>query len=94
MQIQFTGHNIEVTPTIRQYISKKFKKLKRHMDSITSIHVILSVDKTRQIAETRLHVPRAEIYAQAEDVDMYPAIDSLVDKLLRQLEKHKGKSSN
>jgi putative sigma-54 modulation protein len=89
MQIQFTGHNIEITPPIRDYVSKKFKRLKRHMDSITSTHVILNVDKLRQIAEAKLHIPGAEIYAQAEADDMYKAIDALIDKLVRQLEKHK-----
>ena len=91
-QIQFTGHNIEVTPPIRDYVFKKLKKCKRHADLITSIHVILNVDKLRQIAEAKLHIPGAEIYAQTESDDMYKAIDVLIDKLVRQLEKHKGKS--
>jgi putative sigma-54 modulation protein len=93
-QIQFTGHNIEITSPIRDYVSKKFKKFKRHVDSITSIHVILNVDKLRQIAEAKLHIPGAEIYAQTESDDMYKAIDILVDKLVRQLEKRKGKGES
>jgi len=92
-QIQFSGHNIEITPAIRDYVSKKFKKFKRHIDSITSVHVILNVDKLRQIAEAKLHVPGIEIYAQTESDDMYKAIDALVEKLVRQLEKRKGKNA-
>lgn len=90
-QIQFTGHNIEITPPIRDYVSKKFKKFKRHVDSITSVHVILNVDKLRQVAEAKIHIPGSEIYAQAESDDMYKTIDALVDRLVRQLEKRKGK---
>lgn len=93
-QIQFTGHNIEITTPIRDYVSKKFKKFKRHVDSITSVHVILNVDKLRQLAEARIHIPGSEIYAQAESDDMYKTIDALVDKLVRQLEKRKAKGGN
>jgi len=94
-QIQFTGQNIEITPVLRDFISNKFKKLKRYSESITSTHVILNVDKsTRQIAEAKLHVPGSEIYAKCESDDMYKTIDELVDKLLRQLGKHKGKRSD
>jgi putative sigma-54 modulation protein len=93
-QIQFTGHNIEITSPIRDYVSKKFKKFRRHIDSITSVHVILNVDKLRQIAEAKLHIPGVEIYAQTEADDMYKAIDALVDKLVRQLEKRKSKNSS
>lgn len=90
-QIQFTGHNIEITSPIRDYVSKKFKKFKRHSDAITSVHVILQVDKLRQIAEAKIHVPGTEVYAQSESDDMYKTIDILVDKLIRQLDKHKGR---
>ncbi|MCK4608595.1 MAG: ribosome-associated translation inhibitor RaiA [Gammaproteobacteria bacterium] len=90
-QIQYTGHNLDVTPTLRDFIASKFKKLNRHANTITSTHVILSVDKLRQIAEAKLHIPGAEIYAQSESEDMYKTIDLLVDKVVRQLKKHKDK---
>ena len=91
-QIQFTGHKVELTAPLRDYISKKFKRLQRHADTITSIHVILNIDKARQIAEAKLHIPSAEIYAGAESEDMYKTIDALIDKLVRQLKKHKNKN--
>jgi len=91
-QIQFTGHNFEVTTPIRDYVFKKLKRCKKHADLIVSIHIILNVDKLRQIAEAKLHIPGVEIYAQTEADDMYKAIDALIDKLVRQLEKHKGKN--
>ncbi|MBN2690093.1 MAG: ribosome-associated translation inhibitor RaiA [Gammaproteobacteria bacterium] len=94
-QIQFTGQNIEITPILRDFISNKFKKLKRYAEDITSTHVILNVDSpARQIAEAKLHVPGSEIYAKAESEDMYKTIDVLVDKLVRQLSKHKGKATD
>ena len=92
-QIQYTGHNLEITPILRDFIANKFKKLNRHANTITSTHIILNVDKLRQIAEAKLHIPGAEIYAQAESDDMYKTIDFLVDKLVRQLKKCKDKNS-
>jgi putative sigma-54 modulation protein len=92
-QIQFTGHNLEITPILRDFIANKFKRLNRHADTITSIHVILNVDKLRQTAEAKLHIPGSEIYATSESEDMYKTIDLLVDKLVRQLKKHKDKNN-
>jgi putative sigma-54 modulation protein len=90
-QIQFTGHNIEITPTLREFTHGKFKRVLRHTEKITSVHVIFNVDRGRQLAEARLHLPGKELYAEAETEDMYKTIDSLVDKLVRQLNKLKGK---
>ena len=92
-QLQFTGHNLEITPILRDFIANKFKRLNRHASTITSTHIILSVDKLRQTAEAKLHIPGAEIYATSESEDMYKTIDLLVDKLVRQLKKHKDKSN-
>ena len=89
--IQITGHGVEISPTMREFIDDKFGRLIRHAEKITSIHVILNVTKQRQIAEVRLHIPRAEIYADAESEDMYKTIDLLLDKIVRQLEKHREK---
>lgn len=92
-QIQYIGHNMEITQVLRDYIANKFKRLNRHADIITSTHIVLTVNKLRQIAEAKLHIPGAEIYAQTESEDMYKSIDFLVDKLVRQLRKHKEKSA-
>lgn len=91
-QIQFTGQNIEITQTLHDFINDKFAKLERHGNNITSCHVILNVDKGgRQAIEAVMHVPGTEICAKAESEDMYKSIDALLDKLVRQLDKHREK---
>jgi putative sigma-54 modulation protein len=90
--IQFTGHNVEVSDIMRNFVKDKFDRLKKHSERITSIHVILNVDKLLQIAEAKVHIPGNEIYASAESDDMYKTIDILIDKLVRQLDKVRGKN--
>lgn len=94
MQIQITGHHVDITDSMQDYVQSKFQKLERFFDHINSINVILKVEKLNQIAEATLHVNQAEIHGTAEDESMYAAIDSLVDKLVRQLNKHKEKLSS
>jgi len=91
MQINFTGHRMEITPALRTFTQEKFDKLQRHFDKITAINVIFDVEKLRQIAEATIHVVKGEVHASSESEDMYTAIDILVDKLDRQLIKHKEK---
>jgi putative sigma-54 modulation protein len=94
MNLTVTGHHIEVTPAIRDYVTEKVKKVTRHFDQVIDVGVILSVEKLVQKAEVNLHVSGKDIFVQAEDADMYAAIDSLIDKLDRQVVKHKEKNSN
>ena len=94
MNINITGHHIEVTPALRDYVSSKVEKVIRHFDHVTSVHVILSVAKLRQKAEVTLHVKGKDITAVAEEEDLYAAIDAMEDKLDRQVMKHKEKTSN
>ena len=91
MQITFTGHRMEVTPALRSFTEEKFDKLERHFDKITAINVVFDVEKLRQIAEATILVAKGEVHASSESEDMYTAIDILVDKLDRQLIKHKEK---
>ena len=91
MQINVTGHHIEVTDAIRNYVETKFERMERHFDHVTAIHVILAIEKQRQRAEAKMHVAGSHLFADAEHDDMYAAIDALVDKLDRQLLKHKDK---
>lgn len=91
MQINFTGHNVDITPALRLYTEDKLNKLERHFDKITSIHVIFDVEKLSQIVEASIMVAKGELYARSESEDMYASIDSLIDKLDRQLIKHKEK---
>lgn len=94
MQINITGHHIDVTPALRAFTEEKFDKLERHFDHITSINVVLNVEKLRQIAEATVHVAKGELHASAESEDLYTAIDTLIDKLERQLSKHKEKNQH
>ncbi|KXI29228.1 ribosome hibernation promoting factor [Paraglaciecola hydrolytica] len=91
MQINLTGHHLEITDSLRQYVDSKFTKLERHFDHINNVHVILNVEKLNQKAEATLHLSGAEVFANAEHLDMYAAIDALIDKLDRQVIKHKEK---
>ena len=92
MQITISGHHVEVTPALREYVLTKFDRLQRHFDQITNTDVTLIVEKLVQKAEATVHVSGADIFANAESEDMYAAIDLLADKLDRQLIKHKEKS--
>ena len=94
MQINVSGHHVEVTPAMRDYVNNKFTRLQRHFDQITNSDVTLTVEKLIQKAEATVHITGANLFAQSESDDMYAAIDALADKLDRQLIKHKEKHSN
>ena len=85
---------MEVTTALKTFAQEKFDKLERHFDKITAINVIFDVEKLRQIAEATILVNRGELHASSESENMYTAIDILVDKLDRQLIKHKEKMRN
>lgn len=91
MQITVSGHHVEVTPALRDYVNTKLSKLQNHFDNITNTAVTLTVEKLVQKAEATVHVAGANLFAACESEDMYAAIDSLADKLDRQLIKHKEK---
>ncbi|MFQ3322724.1 MAG: putative sigma-54 modulation protein [Pseudomonadales bacterium] len=91
MQIEISGHHVEVTPALREYVSTKLEKLSRHFDHITNTHVTLTVEKSRQRVDAKIHVSGADIVASSESEDMYSAIDTMSDKLDRQLIKYKEK---
>jgi putative sigma-54 modulation protein len=93
MQINLSGHHVEVTDSLRDYVNSKFAKLERHFDHINNVYVVLNVEKLTHLAEATLHVNGGEVFASSQDNDMYAAIDSLIDKLDRQVLKYKGKMS-
>jgi len=94
MQINITGHHVDITEALRNYTSEKMAKLERHFDHVTNVHVILSVEKKAQKAEATVHVSGADLFAQNQTEDMYASIDGLIDKLDRQIIKHKEKISD
>ena len=94
MQINITGHHVELTDSMHDYVLAKMEKVERHFDHITNVQVTLSVEKQRQKAEVEMHVSGAQIHAAHEHEDMYAAIDGVTDKLDRQVIKHKEKMKN
>lgn len=91
MQLDITGHHVEVTEPLKEYVATKFKKTQRHFDLVTDMHCILTVEKLRHKAEATVIVNGTKIYADATEPDMYAAIDSLASKLERRVRKHKEK---
>ena len=93
MQITITGHQVQVTESLRNYVNEKFERLKRHFDRVMDVHVVLEVEKINQKAEATVQVNGATLFAEDIREDMYAAIDGLVDKLDRQIVKHKEKQT-
>jgi putative sigma-54 modulation protein len=94
MQSSISGHHVQVTDSLRNYVTTKLHRIERHNENITNIHVVLSVEKLIQKAEATLHVRGADVHADAVHEDLYAAIDAMADKLDRQLLKHKEKRIN
>ncbi len=94
MQVNLTGHHVDITDSLRVYVDEKIAKLERHFDHVTNVHVILSVEKLNKKAEATVHIAGADVFAESVHEDMYAAIDALVDKLDRQVIRHKEKVKN
>lgn len=94
MNLTVTGHHVDITTSMRNYVSEKMDRLERHFDKVSNVHVILTVEKDRQKAEATVNVRGATLYADTTDGDMYAAIDLMTDKLDRQIIKHKEKSQD
>ena len=94
MQLDITGHHVKITGPMRDYVGSKLDKIERHFDLVSDMHCILTVEKLRHKAEATVNANGARIYADATEADMYAAIDSLADKLERQVRKHKEKLVN
>jgi putative sigma-54 modulation protein len=92
MQINISGHHVDLTDALRDYVQAKIDRLQRHYSQITQADVTLNVEKLIHKAEATVHIAGKDIFAAAESEDMYAAIDALSDKLDRQLIKHKEKS--
>jgi len=94
MNIQITGHGVEVTTAIRQFTEDKFSKLERHYQLIQACHVTFEIEKLDQVAQATVLINKSEIHAKAQAIDLYSAIDLLLEKLERQLQKNKDKHQN
>lgn len=94
MKTTITGKNIDITDALRDYVSEKLGRIEKHFDHVTNTNVVLQVEKTRQLAEATINAKGAQLHANAEGADMYAAIDSLSDKLDRQVIRLKEKTSD
>lgn len=94
MNLNISGHHLEVTPAIRDYVADKLDRIKRHFDQVIDIAVIMQVEKLIHKVEVTLHVRGRDFHAHAEDGNMYAAIDLMADKLDRQIVRHKEKSAD
>ena len=92
MQIELTGHHIEITDSLRDYVNEKIARLERHFDKVSNTHVILAVEGGRHKAEATVHMSGHDVFANCTEDDMYASIDGLVDKLDRRVRKYKEKS--
>ncbi|MGY8873593.1 MAG: ribosome hibernation-promoting factor, HPF/YfiA family [Gammaproteobacteria bacterium] len=94
MQLNLSGHHLDITSSIRQHTSDKLTKIKHHFDNIMNVNMTLEVQKDLQKAEATIHVSGADLFAKAESNDMYASIDQLINKLDSQIIKHKEKLHN
>lgn len=94
MNLNLTGHHLEITPALREYVQSKLERITNHFDHVIDVKVTLTVEKLQQKVEATLHVPGSDLHAECSDSDMYSAIDKLADKLDRQVLKHKEKHSD
>ena len=91
MNLNLSGHHLEITPAIREHVLSKLGKVKRHFDHVIDVNVILSVEKLKQKAEANVHLSGKTIFVECDDANLYVAIDNLIEKLDRQILKHKEK---
>ena len=92
MNLIIHGHHLEVTPALRGYVQGKMERIRRHFDHVIEADVLLTVDKLVQRAEVTLRVRGDSLHAQSLHGDLYAAIDALVDKLDRQVLRHKDRA--
>ncbi len=96
MNLTISGHHLDVTPSLREYVLTKLDRVMRHFDQVVDVNVLLTVEKLkekerRQKAEVTLHVKGRDIFVEQSHEDMYAAIDQLMDKLDRQVMRHKDR---
>lgn len=96
MNLTISGHHLEVTPALRSYVTSKLDRIKRHFDQVVDVRVLLAVEnmkekELRQKAECNIHIKGIDLFAESTHADLYAAVDDLVDKLDRQVVKHKDR---
>jgi putative sigma-54 modulation protein len=99
MNLTISGHHLDVTPALRNYVTSKLDKITRHFDQVVDVRVLLTIDNLkekdlRQRAECNIHVKGKDLFAESAHADLYAALDDLVDKMDRQVLRHKDKSQD
>jgi len=89
MKIDMTGRHVEITPALREFIEEKLGKLERLLDTPLEAHVVLSINKHRQVAEIQVKTRNAVLSGTEETDDLYASVGEVVDKLERQALRHK-----
>ncbi len=94
MNLNISGHHMDMTDALRDYVTSKMERVERHFDHVIDADIVLEVEKERRKAEATLKLSGATLHADAEHTDMYAAIDAMIDKLDRQTRKFKEKLTN
>lgn len=94
MQIQISGHQVEITPALRNHVESRLDRFERYLDTLTSLNVVLTVEKLQHRADGTLTGTGCVLHANANEADMYTSIDVMMDKLLQQLRKHREKQQS
>lgn len=94
MQINITGHKMELTDSLKDYVKSKMKKNQRHFDHIGNVNVVMDINKGVHTVEVSMHVSGADLQSKGVTKDMYASIDSAISKMDRQIIKHKEKISS
>ena len=91
MQVHISGQHFDISERLRRHVSTKLQKLERHFDHVTNVYVTLKPGNRSQCAEATVHVSGRQLHADAAGTGMHAAVDALVDKLDRQIKRHKEK---
>ncbi|WP_411832782.1 ribosome hibernation-promoting factor, HPF/YfiA family [Pseudoxanthomonas mexicana] len=94
MRIETYGHEVEVTPALREYVETKLQKLGRHFEQPLEVRTQLATRKPDYLVEATINIPGRTLHADASAPTMYAAIDVLADKLDRLVIKHKEKKED
>ena len=94
MEINISGHHLEVTQSLKDYVEKKVRKLESHLQKILEIKILLSVNNITHNAEGNIYLPKTDFHAKCSSSDMYQSIDLLISKLDKQIIKYNEKIKN
>src|SRR5699024_10007642 len=92
MNLNISGHHLEMTEALQNYVTSKMERIERHFDHVLDAQVVLEVKKQRHTAEATIKVRGTTLHAEATNEDMYAAIDAMTDKLDRLVVRYKEKN--